>query len=180
MRIQKPSSWKLAKGQSVAVDGVCSTVASLGKNFFEVEYIPETLSKTTAGTFSRGASVNLERSMTPQSLLDGHIVLGHVDARAAVADVRKGKDIQLHIAIPKSLVSYVVPQGSLAVNGVSLTVAALRGTVCTVALVPYTLRHTNLGALKRGDTVNIEVDILARYLGSALRAMLTTNAKKKR
>lgn len=169
--LEKPSSWKLTKGQSVMVDGICSTVVSGGKGTFLVEYMPETLRKTTAKTWKPGTQVNLERSLTLQTLLDGHLVQGHVDGTAKVTKVTKeGNSKLVTIDIPKSLVRFVAPRGSLAVNGVSLTVAKRVGTKVTLALIPLTLSHTNLGTLATGDLVNIETDLLARYLLSARKA----------
>ncbi len=174
VRIQKPSLWKLVQGQSISVDGICSTITARGAHFFEVVYINETLRRTTAGAFTKGTLVNLERSMTPRSVFDGHIVQGHIDACASLAQVKNNRGARsISLRLPGSLASYVVPQGSVSINGVSLTVASVRGAICTIALVPYTLRHTNLGALKKGDTVNVEVDIIARYLHKALRDIVT-------
>ncbi len=170
VRIRRPASWKLLQGQSVSVDGICSTVVARGRSFFEIEFMPETLKKTTIKDFAKGRVVNLERSMTSRSVFDGHIVQGHIDARATVVQVKNNRGARsISVRLPGSLTSYVVPQGSVSVNGVSLTVASVRGATCTIALVPYTLRHTNLGVLKKGDAVNIEVDIVARYLHKALR-----------
>jgi riboflavin synthase len=169
VRLEKPRDWKLTIGQSISVDGICSTVTLLPKGFFEVEYMPETLLKTTAGSFAKGSVVNLERSLTLNDYIDGHIVQGHVDARARVAEViEEGTTRRITIEIPKPLHRYVAAQGSIAINGVSLTVARLSGARATVALIPHTLTVTNLGALKKGDMVNIEADLMARYIVAAI------------
>lgn len=165
VRIEKPRAWRLRKGASVAVDGICSTVRASGAKHFEVEYMPETLSKTAAVDFAKGRVVNLERSLRLSDLVDGHVVQGHVDGRGIITAIRlRGTSKELMIRIPRSLVRFVAPRGSVAINGVSLTVACMQGASCTVALVSYTLAHTNLGALAVGDSVNIETDLIARYL----------------
>jgi riboflavin synthase len=165
VRIRLPRGWTLRLGQSVAVNGVCSTVSKRGQGYFEVEYMPETLAKTNVGALKTGSIVNLESSLRVGDFLDSHFVQGHVDARGVVAGVR-ADDMSCEIVIraPKAAMRYIAPKGSVTVNGVALTVASLRTDTFTVALVPYTLAHTNLGNLKRGETVNIETDMLARYL----------------
>ena len=165
VRIGVPRSWKLSIGQSISVDGVCSTVVARGKGFFDVEYMPETLSKTTAGAFAPMRMVNLERSLTVRDFIDGHIVQGHVDAAIRVVGIEEQKGSRrVSVAIPAHLRKFVVPQGSVALNGVSLTIARVSGARATVALIPHTLTHTNLGFLKSGDMINIEVDLIARYI----------------
>src|SRR5665213_1335545 len=160
---KKPSVWKFNLGQSISIDGICSTVTKQSKDFFEVEYMPETLLKTTAGSFMKDALVNLERSLTLRDFIDGHVVQGHVDARAKVSTiVEHGTPRDITIEIPLSLVRYVAALGSIAINGVSLTVVRLASGKATVALIPHTLVHTNLGNLKKGDSVNVEVDVMAR------------------
>lgn len=168
VRIKKPPGWKLSLGQSIAVDGVCSTVVSSQSDFFEVEYMQETLTKTTVKTFEKNQVVNLERSLTLKDFVDGGLVQGHVDARGTVKKGEKiGGTTLLEIIIPKALKKYIAPIGSVTVNGVSLTVARVKKDTFSVALIPYTLGHTNLGFLKKGDEVNVEVDILARYVVNA-------------
>lgn len=166
VHVRKPSRWKVLRGQSVMIDGICSTVMHVGATTFTVEYMNETLAKTTAGSWAKGRMVNLERSVTPRTMLDGHIVQGHVDD---VAKVDERQDGVVHIRLPRELARYVAPRGSIAVNGVSLTIARVKGRDITVALIPHTLKHTNLDALQEGDVVNIETDLIARYLDT-LRA----------
>lgn len=169
VRIKKPAAWKLNRGQSIAIDGVCSTVTSHAKDYFEVEYMPETLLKTTANSFVPERLLNLERSLTLNDYIDGHVVQGHVDARARVVVVAKeGNTRRITIEIPQALKRYVAALGSIAINGVSLTVARMQGSRATVALIPHTLTHTNVGSLQRGDQINIEVDLMARYIVAAL------------
>ncbi len=169
VRVKKPADWQLVLGQSITVDGVCSTVTKLGATYFEVEYMPETLKKSTAGSFEKNSLVNLERSLTLSDYVDGHLVAGHVDARGKVSAIKvAGETKEITISIPRELTKYVVTKGSIALNGISLTVMSIKGTAMTVALIPYTLAHTNLGLLKKGDLVNIEVDTVARYVEKLL------------
>jgi riboflavin synthase len=161
VRIKTPRGWKLALGQSISVDGICSTVVKRTPAFFEVQYVRETLLKTTAGSFVKGVRVNIERSLTLRDYIDGHLVAGHVDARGSVIRVHQGI---LSISVPKPLSRFIAEKGSVAVNGVALTVVSRKANVFSVAIIPYTEEHTNLGALEQGDVVNIEVDMVARYL----------------
>lgn len=166
----KPKGWNLALGESIAVDGVCSTVVNKDAKSFTVQYIPETLKKTTAGGFKKGTKHNLERSLTLKTLIDGHLLQGHVDTRATVVRVEnKGGAYLVTIELPKQLVRFVAEHGSIAINGVSLTVAQKKGSEATIALIPHTLKHTNLGSLTKGSKVNVEVDLIARYLVNALK-----------
>jgi riboflavin synthase len=169
IRIKKPFSWKLTLGQSVALDGVCSTVISHKPAFFEVDYMPETLSKTTVKMFKKNQIVNLEQSLTLKDFVDGGLVQGHVDACGTVKKIEKNeKTAILHIAIPKALKKYIASKGAVTINGVNLTVVRRVKSIFSVALIPYTLMQTNLGLLKKGDRVNVEVDVLARYVAVAL------------
>jgi riboflavin synthase len=159
VRIEAPRSWKLPLGASVNVDGICSTVVKKGTGFFDVEYMPETLSKTTASMFAKGRILNLERSLKYGDRIDGHPVQGHVDCAAAVREiVQKGGSRELTIKPKAALARAATLHGSIAFNGVSLTIARKHGPNITVALIPYTLKHTNLGVLKKGDAVNVEFD----------------------
>lgn len=165
VRLEKPRGWKLVLGQSVNVDGVCSTVVRTTASVFEVEYMPETLSKTTVGSFEKGQVVNLERSLKFGARIDGHPVQGHVDARVPVREVAAlGKAREITLRLNAALVRRVALHGSVALNGVSLTLARMHGPNATVALIPHTLRTTNLGSIKVGDTVNMELDHSAVYL----------------
>lgn len=164
VRIKTPRGWKLAQGESVAVDGICSTVARLIPKWFEVAYIPTTLRKTTARYFATGTRVNLERSLRYGSRVNGHFVLGHVDARAQIVrTAHRGRTPIVTIALPSRLARFITARGSVAISGVSLTVAKKHRANFAVALIPYTTAHTTLGSLRRGGWVNIEVDVLARY-----------------
>ncbi|TMQ59700.1 MAG: riboflavin synthase [Candidatus Eisenbacteria bacterium] len=152
-------------GASVAVNGVCLTVESAHGDLIHATAVPETLRQTTLGRLSAGSRVNLERALRVGDEIGGHWVQGHVDAAARVASIgRTGSDVLLAVEIPGALRPYVAPKGSLAVDGVSLTVAAWEEPHATVALVPYTLEHTIASEYQEGGIVNLEVDILARYL----------------
>lgn len=169
VRIKKPAGWKLSLGQSISIDGVCSTVTLLRSSFFEVAYMPETLVKTTVGLFQKNTEVNLERSLTPRDFIDGHLVSGHVDARGVIQKIeRKGSTKEITITVSKELKKYIATKGSVTMNGVSLTVARAEKNMFRVALIPYTLAHTNLGSLTKGDSVNVEIDMMARYVVNAL------------
>lgn len=168
--IKKPAGWKMGLGESVGVDGICSTVKRLRSNSFEVEYMPETIKKTTAEFFRKGASVNLERSLHIADRLDGHLVQGHVDTTGTIEGVRKdGNSVILKISFPKHYHKFIAVKGSICVNGVSLTVVATGKNWFTVSLVSYTLEHTNLGKLRKGGKINLEIDMLARYLDALLK-----------
>lgn len=155
---------KPKKGQSIAVNGVCLTVTKKTKNGFEADVVAETLKRTNIGTLDAGSPVNLEPSMRLTDAVDGHFILGHIDTVCRV--LQRGK-IQhgtgLKLELPKELAPYILKKGSVALNGVSLTVASVTKNSFTVALIPFTQLHTNLDMLKSGDLVNIEIDILARY-----------------
>ena len=154
--IKKPAGWKMDLGESVSVDGICSTVKRLRSNSFEVEYMPETVKKTTAEFFRKGATVNLERSLRIADRLDGHLVQGHVDTTGTIEGARKdGNSVILKIGFPKKYHKFIAAKGSICMNGVSLTVVATSKNWLTVSLVSYTLRHTNLGKLKKRDKVNL-------------------------
>ena len=165
VRIQKPSHWRLKLGASIAVNGVCSTARALGATYFEVEYMPETLHKSMAAGLAKGDVVNLERSLRMSDVVDGHVVQGHVDFVGKVTAVlHAGASHEITIAIPKAAMRLIAPQGSVAVNGISLTVASVKERTFTVALVSHTIKHTNIGRVAKGGHVNIETDMIARYL----------------
>lgn len=165
--IEIPKSSRLKLGESVSVDGICSTVAKLRGTAFEVEYMPETLKRTTVGFFTKGTQVNLERSLRLGDRLDGHFVQGHIDTTGEVREVRRiGGSVVLKISLSVWYKKFIAEKGSITLNGVSLTVVDVRKNDFSVSLVDYTLRHTNLRNLKKGDKVNLEVDMIARYLSS--------------
>ncbi len=168
--IKIPKGWKVWKGESIAINGVCSTVKNFSKSIFEVEYMPETIKKTTAGNFQKGTAVNLEKSLKMSDLLDGHIVQGHVDTTGEVIEIQKVKESEIiKIKISKEFMKFVAEKGSIAIDGISLTVVDTGKDWFTVSLVSYTLDNTNLGKISVGNYVNIETDVLAKYLNKLLR-----------
>jgi len=167
-RIAISSSLPVAEirdGESISVGGVCLTVSHRRRDRFFADVVAETLSRSTLGKLRPGARVNLERSMQVGDRLGGHFVSGHVDATVEVKRFQKrGNDCRLRLGLPAGLARYVAPKGSVALDGVSLTVASLEASDFEVALVPHTLEQTTLGVLRAGDKLNLEVDLLARYL----------------
>jgi riboflavin synthase len=162
---------ELAAGQSVAVNGVCLTVTGVEKAAFRIDLIGETLARSSLGQLAAGASVNLERAVPLGGRLGGHLVQGHVDGVGRLTDRRPGdRGELLRVAIPEQLARYVVEKGSIALDGVSLTVAAVEGSAVTVALIPTTLAATTLGDLPVGAAVNVEVDVVAKYVERLLAA----------
>jgi len=161
---------KLRKGESIAVNGICLTVAHKYKDSFSVDCMPETKLKTNVKYLKAGDLVNLELPATANSFLSGHIVQGHVDGTGRLEIIKKQDNSHiLKFSIPEKLSKYIVNKGSIAVNGISLTVIETGKDFFTVGIVPYTWRHTTLHTIKLGDYVNIEVDILAKYVEKLLK-----------
>jgi riboflavin synthase len=155
----------LTIGGSVAVNGCCLTAVKVAATMFTVEAVPETLSRTTFGSLKVGDKVNLELPVRLSDLLGGHLVSGHVDGLALVkAIVAEGGGQRWTLQVPQGLMRYVVEKGSIAFDGISLTVAAVRQEEVEVALIPHTLEVTNLGTLKVGSWLHVEADILAKHL----------------
>ena len=155
---------KIKKGDSISVSGVCSTVKNLGKNI-SFEYMPETLRLSNVGLLKNGGIVNLEQSMRMSDRLDGHIVFGHIDGTGIICSIKdEGNSKVFEIKVPdKKFMKLLVYKGSIAVEGISLTVAKVSNMSFVVKIIPYTLEHTNLNLKKVGDVVNLEFDILAKY-----------------
>lgn len=186
--LKKPNDWKIEKGESISINGICSTVKNISKTSFEVEYMPETLNKTTAGNFKSGTKVNIERSLRVGDLLGGHFVQGHIDGVGKVYKVYKVHPVKsarktsggtlpkaelfnrvkskvLKVNVPAGLMKFIANKGSIAIDGVSLTIVDTGKDWFSVSLISYTLENTNLGDMKAGDKINIETDMLAKYLG---------------
>lgn len=164
-----PGSWdhRPRHGDSISVSGVCLTVANRpGARSRRLEFvaIPETLSKTKLGDLRVGDQVNLEHSVMPTTLLGGHLVQGHVDGVGRVVSVRRGEDWRVRVRIPAAMREYLVPKGSVCLDGVSLTIARVHSDGLEVALIPTTLELTTLGELQAGDTVNIETDLVVKTI----------------
>jgi riboflavin synthase len=176
LEISVPEGWaaasstdRLQLGESVAIDGCCLTVVELSESSAQFQAGTETLSKTTLGRLEPGDRVNLERSLPANGRFGGHIVQGHVDGTADVESVTpEGDWTRIVFSLPVELARLLVPKGSVAVAGVSLTVVNAADTTFDVALIPHTLRETILGGLKPGDRVNIETDILGKYVARLL------------
>ncbi|HKO27200.1 MAG TPA: riboflavin synthase [Solirubrobacteraceae bacterium] len=160
----------LHEGDSVAVNGVCLTATSLKDGAFVADAMNETLSRSSLGGLEAGAQVNLELPLRAADRLGGHVVQGHVDGIGTVDDVADdGFARRIRIEAPPDLLRYVIEKGSIAVDGVSLTVAELDSRSFTVSLIPETLQRTNLGHAGAGDRVNLEVDVLAKYVEKLIR-----------
>lgn len=158
-------------GESIAVNGVCLTVVAFDEAHFEVDASNETLSLTTLGALPPGRAVNLERAMRPDGRLGGHLVSGHVDGVGRVAAIAHDARAQRwSFSAPPALAKYIAQKGSICVDGVSLTVNAVHGDRFEVALIPHTLAHTAFGDATVGDAVNLEVDLVARYVERLLEA----------
>ncbi len=157
---------KINIGTSIAINGVCLTVIRKpANNSFSIEVMPETLDKTTLGQLKTGNPVNLELPVTPQTYLSGHIVQGHIDTVVKLLDIKVSDNSKLlKFSAPPTLTKYIVSKGSIAINGISLTIIDAEKDYFTVGVIPHTLNHTTLKTIKTGDLVNIEVDILAKYL----------------
>lgn len=155
----------LKVGHSVAINGVCLTVTKISRSKAEFEMIGETLKKTDLGKLQSGDKVNIERSLKVGERMDGHYVLGHVDGTGKIIEIEKmRKEIKIWIELPKELIRYVVKEGSIAIDGISLTVVDLLKNKISVCIIPHTMKITNLGTKKVGDKVNIETDILGKYV----------------
>jgi riboflavin synthase alpha subunit len=164
LRIAARATADAELGDSIAVNGCCLTVTAADGETLEFDAVPETIARTTLGGLGDGDVVNLEPALRAGEPLGGHFVQGHVDGRARVTAVdEEGEGARLRLELEPGLLRYCVEKGSIALDGVSLTVAALRDDGIEIALVPFTLENTTLGALGPGDEVNVEVDLLAKY-----------------
>jgi riboflavin synthase len=156
---------ELRVGESVAVNGACLTVTEAGGETIAFDAVRETLERTTLGELAPGGAVNLERALRADGRLDGHIVQGHVDATGRVRQLAKeGRDVRLVLDCPEDLAGQLVPKGSVAIDGVSLTVVNVEAAGFDVALIPHTLEVTTLGRLAPGRRVNLEADVLGKYV----------------
>jgi len=155
----------ISNGDSIAVNGVCLTAVDVSRESFAADVSPETLSRTTLGSLAVSSPVNLERAMLPTTRLGGHFVQGHVDGRGTfISAIQEGDFRTVRIGFPAALAKYFVHKGSVAVEGVSLTIATLADDHFDIAVIPKTWDVTNLSSLKAGDAVNVEADIIAKYV----------------
>lgn len=166
--------------ESIAIDGVCQTVVAFNDQYFTVQAVEETLRKTTFGSYKVGQSVNLERSLTLSQGIEGHLVQGHVDGTGTVKEiVEEGANWLLTVSYADEFKNLIVGRGSISVDGISLTVASEANLTFTLAIIPYTWEHTNLRTKKIGDAVNLEFDILGKYVVKYLDAMMNDPEKRK-
>lgn len=158
--------------ESIAIDGVCQTVVAFNEHTFTVQAVEETLRKTTFAEYRAGMTVNLERSLTLEQGIEGHLVQGHVDCTGRVKNILdEGANWLLTIEYPTEFEPLVVGRGSISVDGISLTVAREQGNTFTLAIIPYTWEHTNLAKKKVGDLVNLEFDMLGKYVIKYLKLL---------
>ncbi len=167
----------LALGDSVAVNGVCLTAVSYGSNFFEADVSYETLAKSSLKNINTGSILNLERALTLSSRLGGHLVQGHVEGTGVIKNITKyGEFYKVFVEYPKELDKYIVEKGSISIDGISLTVINVVNNTFEVAVIPHTFENTNLKYKKNGDIINLETDIMARYVE---KLMLSENKDNK-
>ena len=165
LRVRAELASELGEGDSVAINGACLTATTVTDDAFEADAMHQTLELTTLGDLESGSSVNLELPLRASDRLGGHVVQGHVDSTATVAAISEdGFAHRLRVELPEDLRPYVVEHGSIAIEGVSLTVASLDDPLVEVSLIPETLERTTLGRLAPGDRVNVECDVIARYV----------------
>jgi riboflavin synthase len=177
LRVQTPLAGELQPGDSIAVNGVCLTAILIDGTELHADVGPETARITNLGGLQRGQGVNLERPLRADGRLGGHFVLGHVDGIGIVDDVRAEADAHwLTVSFPASLAPFFIRKGSVAVDGVSLTIAGLGERQFDVQVIPYTWQHTTLGALRVGDKVNVECDMVGKYIVRAME--LSETARK--
>jgi len=170
---------QIEPGNSIAVSGVCLTAVEITKNSFRADLAQETWARSSLSRLHRGALVNLELPMRANGRFDGHVVQGHVDGTGTLSSLEPipdGNDYLLTINVPSELKCYIVSKGSLAIEGISLTVAAIDGVKVRVAIIPHTARMTNLPSLQPGDVLNLEVDVIAKYVEKMLGERRTDNS----
>lgn len=156
---------KISQGLSISVNGICLTVINFNQESFRVDFMPETADKTNISSLQTEDQVNLELPATPESFLSGHIVQGHIDGTVQIINITQNQNSQiLKLSVNENLSKYLVAKGSVVLNGISLTVINVKNNYFTVGIIPYTWDKTMLHTLKTGDYLNIEVDILAKYL----------------
>jgi riboflavin synthase len=171
LQVQTALAAEVRPGDSIAVNGVCLTATEVGEDGFSAEAMNETLARTSLGALDAGTRVNLELPLRATDRLGGHVVQGHVDGLGTIVSATEdGFARRVEIEAPSELLRYIVHKGSVAVDGVSLTVAELGNSSFVVSLIPETLERTNLGQAERGTQVNLEVDVLAKYVERLMRS----------
>ncbi|MGE3342641.1 MAG: riboflavin synthase [Vicinamibacterales bacterium] len=165
LRVHTPLAAELTVGDSIAVNGVCLTAVDVDASSFAADISPQTLRVTTAGDWQVGRTVNLERPLRADARLGGHFVLGHVDGVSTITGIRQdGESWWVTIALPSALAPLLIPKGSITVDGISLTVADLAGDTFSVQIIPHTWTVTTLGERQVGDRINLEADVLGKYV----------------
>ena len=155
----------LAVGDSVNIDGACQTAVAVGADGFVVETVAETLARTTLGTFRVGQEVNLERALRADQRLGGHMVLGHVDGIGQIRTIsEQDRELRIEVAAPPEIVRYIAAKGSVCLDGIGLTVAGVTREAFTVAVIPHTFDNTTLSHRRASDSINLEADVIARYV----------------
>ena len=179
MRVDtNPQFSQFEMGESIAVNGVCLTVVDMGEHWFAVDMTTETLSRTSFKQVKEGSHMNLERALTPSKKMSGHFVTGHIDDVAKVVGIDETPgEVLFRFEHPPELTPYLIEKGSAAVDGISLTVFDCRENRFTVSIIPFTLDHTNLKDRKTGDTVNIECDMIGKYVIRACETVFGGSAK---
>ena len=178
LRIAAGVGGELAPGDSVAVSGACLTAVDPGPGGFAADVMNQTLELTALGALEPGSPVNLEPALRASDRLGGHVVQGHVDGTGEVVDAAEdGFARRVRVELPEGLERYVVERGSIALNGVSLTVAGIEGRIVEVSLIPETLQRTTFGTIGAGDPVNVEVDVIARHAERLLKGFEVSNGK---
>ncbi len=161
---------KIEVDNSIAINGICLTVVKLYRDGFDVDAVRETIERSTLKEWKKGMRVNLERGMPAAGRLDGHLVQGHVDGQATLRSTeRRGESAEMHFICDEVLTKMMVEKGSITVDGISLTLASVERKSFSVALIPYTFLHTNLNELKSGNRVNIETDIIGKYVAKFMQ-----------
>ncbi len=166
-------------GESIAVNGVCLTVVNSSQSSFKLDLSTETLNRTNFRNMKSGDKVNLERSLTPSAKISGHFVSGHIDRVGKIVDIeKKPGEVLFRFSHPDELSPYIMEKGSIALDGISLTVFDCKDCMFTVSIIPYTLSHTNLSCREIGDLINIECDMIGKYVFKACETLLQGNDKR--
>jgi riboflavin synthase len=166
-------------GESIAVNGVCLTVVDSTEKSFKLDLSTETLSRTNFKSAKKGDKVNLERSLTPATKISGHFVSGHIDQVGEIVNIEeKPGEVLFRFSHPVELAPFIMEKGSIAIDGISLTVFDCKDNQFTVSIIPFTLSHTNLSSRKLGDLINIECDMIGKYVFKACETLLNPNEKK--
>jgi len=165
----------LQLGESIAINGICLTVASFENSVLTVAISQETLQRTTAKNWSVRQQLNLERSLTPNTLMGGHLVTGHIDGVSIISNIEQLAEFHnFELQVPQQLLPYIAVKGSICIDGISLTVNAVRGDCMQLTIIPHTFNNTNLSSLTINSQVNVEVDLIARYVGNYMQQTTQT------